>query len=112
MNHNQYYGHPFTQQWQNHGQNGHHHRHERHGHYHHPHTQSQGSHMHDWQRRISIIEAINIAVEQVPGQVVQAELEHEKGMLVYEVDIVTAQGVKYEVIVDADNGTVLEVKLD
>lgn len=66
---------------------------------------------HDY-RRISIIDAINIASEQVPGQVVKAELEHEKGMLVYEVDIITAQQVKYEVIVDANTGAVIEVKLD
>lgn len=74
--------------------------------------QEQNTHIPHWQRRISIEEAMNIALGQVPGQVVKVELDHEKGVLVYEVDIVTAQGVKYEVIVDVNNGTILEVKLD
>ena len=76
------------------------------------HWQHQHPNMPHRQRRISIEEAMNIALSQVPGEVVKVELEHEKGILVYEVDIVTGQGVKYEVVVDANNGTVLEVKLD
>lgn len=78
------------------------------------HWQNQGYQpaMPQGRQRISIEEAMNIALSQVQGEIVKVELEHEKGMLVYEVDIVTAQGVKYEVVVDANNGTVLEVKLD
>src|SRR5690625_3973795 len=78
------------------------------------HWQNQGynPHMPQRQRRISIEEAMNIALSQVQGEIVKVELEHEKGILVYEIDIVTAQGVKYEIVVDANNGTVLEVKLD
>ncbi len=83
------------QQWNNHWQN-----------------QQFPSYTPGRQRRISIEEAMNIALSQVQGEIVKVELEHEKGILVYEVDIVTAQGVKYEVTVDANNGTVLEVKLD
>lgn len=86
-----------NQQWGHHGQNQ---------------GYNQSMPQPHWQRRISIEEAMNIATGQVPGQVVKVELEHEKGVLVYEVDIVTTQGVKYEVTVDANNGTILEVKLD
>lgn len=78
----------------------------------HWHNQGHNPNIPHRQRRISIEEAMNIALSQVPGEVVKVELEHEKGILVFEVDIVTAQGVKYEVVVDANNGTVLEVKLD
>src|SRR5690625_5605731 len=39
----------------------------------------------------------------VPGQVVKVELEHEQGILVYEVEILTQQGVKYEVAVDVNS---------
>jgi uncharacterized membrane protein YkoI len=63
-------------------------------------------------REITIVDAINIALQQVPGQVVKAELETEQGLRVYEVDIITSQGIKYEVLVDVNTGGVLEVKLD
>lgn len=63
-------------------------------------------------RRITMEEAMAVAVERVPGEIVKVELEHEKGVLVYEVDIVTAQGVKYEVIVDVNNGNVLSIEID
>lgn len=80
------------------------------------HWQQQYQHQHAnmpyRQQRISIEEAMNIALRQVQGEIVKVELEHEKGVLVYEVDIVTAQGVKYEVVIDASNGTVLEIELD
>ena len=53
-----------------------------------------------------------IALERVPGQVVKAELDYDDGMLVYEIDIRTAEGHKYEVKIDANTGAVLRVKLD
>lgn len=115
MNHNQYHGQPSRQYWHNQGQCGHvpfqQHQDQR-ANYPTWQVQAQEENMQYRQRRISIVEAMNIALEQVPGQVVKAELDHEKGMLVYEIDIVTAQNVKYEVVVDANNGSVIEVKLD
>ena len=57
-------------------------------------------------------QAMNIALQRVPGQVVKAELDYDDGMLLYEIDIRTAEGHKYEVIVDANTGAVLRVKLD
>lgn len=63
-------------------------------------------------RRLSMDQAITIAVGRVPGEVVKAELEYENGALVYEIEIRTAQGVKYEVDVDAVSGEILKVKLD
>lgn len=63
-------------------------------------------------RRISIEQAMDIAVRRVPGQVVKAELDYDDGLLVYEIDIRTADGYKYEVKVDATTGAILKVKLD
>lgn len=78
-----------------------------------PHYQQQPQqHLPAWNRRISIEEAIGIALQQVPGQVVKVELEHEQGILVYEIEIVTQQGVKYEVAVDVNTGGVVSVELD
>ncbi|HLR69289.1 PepSY domain-containing protein [Virgibacillus alimentarius] len=76
--------------------------------YHHPHPNPMPA----WNRRVSIEEAMNIALEQVPGQVVKIELEQEHGILVYEVDIITAQGAKYKVEVDVNTGGVVNIELD
>lgn len=66
----------------------------------------------EWDRRISIYDAMAAANEQVPGDIVKVELEREQGVLVYEVEIVTAEGVKYEIDVDVNTGEVLNVQLD
>lgn len=63
-------------------------------------------------RRITIEQAMVIALQRVPGQVVKAELDYDDGMLVYEIDIRTAEGHKYEVKIDANTGAILRVKLD
>jgi uncharacterized membrane protein YkoI len=63
-------------------------------------------------REVTIVEAMNIALQQVPGQVVKIELGTEKGIRVYEVDIITAQGIKYEVSVDVNTGGIVEVEMD
>lgn len=113
MNHNQYHGQPSRQHWHNQGQCGHVPFQQQRQHVSPAwQVQEQETYMPYRQQRISIVEAMDIALKQVPGQVVKAELDHEKGMLVYEIDIVTAQNVKYEVVVDANNGSVIEVKLD
>lgn len=57
-------------------------------------------------------QAIEIALQRVPGEVVKAELEFDDGTLLYEIEIRTSQGVKYEVKVDAVTGQVVRVKLD
>lgn len=72
--------------------------------------------MNHWQhpqyRKISMEQANEIALQRVPGQVVKSELEFDDGILIYEVDIRTMEGHKYEVKIDAVTGEVLKVKLD
>lgn len=63
-------------------------------------------------RQITMEEAMGIALGQVPGQIVKVELDTEKGVQVYEVDIITAQGVKYEVAVNVSTGEIVEIELD
>lgn len=63
-------------------------------------------------RAISMEEAIGIARQQVPGQVVEAELKRKGNRLIYEVEIVTDANVKYEVKIDYNTGQVIEVELD
>lgn len=66
----------------------------------------------NWNRRITIYDAMETANQQVPGEIVKVELDREHGMLVYEVEIMTQEGVKYEVDINANTGEVLNVKLD
>lgn len=63
-------------------------------------------------RMISIEEAMVVALRQVPGHVVKAELEYDHGAVIYEIEIRAYDGQKYEVNVDANSGNVLKVKLD
>lgn len=78
-------------------------------------TQQQHWERH-WQhpqyRSISLEEAIAISLERVPGKVVKAELDNDDGMLLYEIDIRTESGMKYEVKVNAITGEIIKVKLD
>lgn len=66
----------------------------------------------NWDRQINLIEGISIAVQQVPGEVVSAELDTKNGAQVYEVEIVTQQGPKYEVDVDRNTGGILNIRPD
>lgn len=62
--------------------------------------------------RISIDDAMEIALEQIPGEVVKAELDTENGTLVYEVDIINMQGLKYEIVIDTQTGRIVKLERD
>ena len=53
-----------------------------------------------------------IANQQVPGDVIEVELEDEKRALVYEIKILTSVGRVREVKIDARTGAVLEIEDD
>lgn len=61
---------------------------------------------------ISMIQAIEIANTQVPGIVLEAELENEDGTQIYEIEIINAQGTEMEIEINADSGEVLLVEED
>ncbi|TMW71272.1 PepSY domain-containing protein [Alteribacter natronophilus] len=63
-------------------------------------------------RQISAQQAMEIATSEVPGQVVDVDLDQENGMLVWEIEIITPQGIKYEVDIDANTGSILKIELD
>ena len=64
------------------------------------------------QAKITQDEAINAALEKVPGTVEEVELEDEKGTIVYEIELVSTDGTEHEVEVDAQTGEVLKVEAD
>ncbi|EEE45316.1 PepSY domain-containing protein [Roseibium alexandrii] len=57
-------------------------------------------------------QAIEIALKEVPGTVQETEFEREDGKEIFEVEIVTADGVEMEVEIDAASGTILEIEQD
>ena len=55
---------------------------------------------------------IAIALEEIPGEVQEVELEQRRNNHVYEVEILAADGTETEVVIAADSGDVLKVKAD
>jgi len=62
--------------------------------------------------KISMDNAINAALKEVPGKVLRAELENENGYLVYGVEIVKTDNQIVDVKVDAGNGLILRTDKD
>ena len=61
--------------------------------------------------KISEEEAKTIAEEYTNGEAISVELEKEGMSMVYEVIIINATG-RYEVEIDADDGSILEIEKD
>ncbi len=61
-------------------------------------------------QRISSQQAIQIAQQQVPGQVMHVDLDMENGILVYEVFILTMYNKIYEVEVNAKTGRIVNIE--
>lgn len=61
-------------------------------------------------QRISVQQAIQIALGRVQGQVVHVDLDMENGILVYEVYIMTPQSRVYEVEINARTGRIVKVE--
>ena len=53
-----------------------------------------------------------IAQEKVPGDVIEVELETERGTLIYEIKVLTQSGRVREIKIDARTGTVLTIEDD
>jgi uncharacterized membrane protein YkoI len=49
---------------------------------------------------------------QYPGRVVETELEHKHGRYVYEIDVVSDDGVKKELKYDAKTGALISSKVE
>jgi len=61
--------------------------------------------------KVTIDQAIKTASEKVAGTVIEAELEHKHNKVVWEVEIVGADGKVTEVHVDADTGAVIDTEM-
>lgn len=64
------------------------------------------------QAKITMEQAKATALQKVPGEIIEGELEMEKGKLVYSFDIKAADGKIMEVWIDAKNGKILRASED
>ena len=62
--------------------------------------------------KLSLEEAIAKAKTKFPGRVLEAELENERGQVVYEIEIASATGAVTEIEVDAQSGEILGSELE
>jgi uncharacterized membrane protein YkoI len=61
---------------------------------------------------LPLVKILAIANKEVPGDVIEVELEDEDQALVYEIKILTATGRVREVNIDARTGAVLKIEDD
>ncbi|SLN33463.1 PepSY domain-containing protein [Ruegeria meonggei] len=61
---------------------------------------------------LTMQQAIEIALQEVSGEVQEAELENEGGTKIYEVEILDANGQEFEIEIAADTGAVIEVEAE
>lgn len=57
----------------------------------------------------SLTDVLKVALERVPGEVVKVELEREDGIWVYEIKILTPQGKRREVEINAKSLEIIKV---
>lgn len=62
--------------------------------------------------QLGIEEAIAIALKDKPGKVIEAEIDSEDGVTIWEVELVDSQNHIYEYEIDANSGTILESERD
>ncbi|MCU5497635.1 PepSY domain-containing protein [Bacillus wiedmannii] len=63
-----------------------------------------------YRQRITMQQAQEIALQKVPGKVMHVDMDLENGVLVYEVFIMTPQGMIFEVEILAKNGKILKIE--
>jgi uncharacterized membrane protein YkoI len=61
---------------------------------------------------LPLTQILSIAQQQVPGDVIEVELESKRGALIYEIKVLTQGGRVREVKIDARNGKVIKIEDD
>ena len=64
------------------------------------------------QAKVSMINAIEIALLKVPGYAIEAEFESDDGKILWEVEILATNKEVYELEIDATSGKVVNQKKD
>lgn len=61
---------------------------------------------------LSLSEILKQTNTEIPGKVLEVELEEEDGLIVYEIEFLGEQGVVMEMLIDARDGRIISVKED
>jgi uncharacterized membrane protein YkoI len=61
---------------------------------------------------LPLAKILELVADQVPGDIVELELEQEHGVWIYEVKLIAPDGRVLEVLVDAATGDLLETERD
>lgn len=61
---------------------------------------------------LTLEQAIEIALLEVPGEVLEAEMDQEDGLVVFEVEIQSETGEEFEIEVAGATGEILEVEAE
>lgn len=61
-------------------------------------------------QRVSMQEAMQIALQRIPGQILYVDMEMENGTLIYEFFILTQQNRIFEVEVNSRTGRIIKIE--
>jgi uncharacterized membrane protein YkoI len=61
---------------------------------------------------LNVDQAMSIALAEVPGKVIETEIEKEDGKLVWEISVLDDQHQTFELEIDANSGELLKKELD
>lgn len=61
---------------------------------------------------IGVDQAISIALADIPGKIIEAEIELENGVTVWEIEVLDESNQVFEFEIDANTGEILEKELD
>lgn len=66
----------------------------------------------DSAERMTLEAATEIALKNLPGEILESELDNEEGPLAYDFEILKADGSIWEIEINAIDGTVLNIEED
>jgi len=61
---------------------------------------------------LGIDQAMKIALAEMPGKVIEAEIEQDDGVIVWEIEVLNSQNQVYEFEIDANSGVIIESERD
>ena len=61
---------------------------------------------------ITAMQAIEIALAEMPGEVEEVDRDRENGIAVFEVSIMTAENREFEVTINAETGDILQIEAE
>jgi len=61
---------------------------------------------------LSLSEIMKQASSRVPGKILEVELDEEDGLIVYEIEFLSEQGIIMEMVIDARSGRLISLEED